>query len=147
MPVTVRHATSSDLEALLGLYAQLSPDNASTDPIRAALGLRQVLTRPELSLLVAESNGAVLGTVMLVVVPNLTHNARPWIQIENMVVDKTVRRAGVGGAFMEAAVAFAKETGAYKIQLQSAEHRHEAHAFYESLGFRASSLGFRRYFG
>lgn len=146
MAVTVRRAAASDLEALLRLYAELSPENAATDRARAAEGLSQILARPDIHLLVAELDEQIAGTVMLVVVPNLTHNARPWIQLENMVVDETARRAGVGRALMSAAYALAGETGAYKIQLQSGEHRHEAHRFYESLGFRASSLGFRRYF-
>jgi len=146
MPATVRPATLSDLEALLRLYVQLSPDNAATSPAAAAAGLARMIAHADVSLLVAEVEGSVAATVTLIVVPNLTHNARPWIQLENMVVDESVRRSGTGRALIEAACDLARGRGAYKIQLQSADHRHGAHAFYEAAGFTASSLGFRRYF-
>ena len=146
MPAMVRDATVDDLDALLRLYVQLSPDNATTGSPAAAEGLRRMVEHPDVSLLVAELEGALAGTVTLMLVPNLTHNARPWIQLENMVVDENVRRGGVGKALIQAATELALRTNAYKIQLQSADHRHGAHAFYEANGFNASSLGFRRYF-
>jgi GNAT superfamily N-acetyltransferase len=146
MTAKVHEATVDDLDALLRLYVQLSPDNAMTSRETAAKGLARMIAHPGVSLLVATLDGVVAGTVTLILIPNLTHNARPWIQLENMVVDESVRRGGVGRALIEAATDLARRTNAYKIQLQSADHRHGAHAFYEASGFKASSLGFRRYF-
>ncbi len=146
MPVQIRPATEGDLDALLALYVQLSPENAGADRDLAAAGLQTMFADTHVSLLVASLDGMVVGTVTLIVVPNLTHNARPWIQLENMVVDESVRRSGAGRALLEAAEALAQESSAYKIQLQSADHRHGAHAFYKSAGFKASSLGFRKYY-
>lgn len=120
----------------------MPPPNPDAPP-RACAGCRGAPTSCCSS---PKSAGTPVGTVTLVVVPNLTHNARPWIQLENMVVDHSARRAGVGRDLLDAAVAFAHETNAYTIQLQSGEHRREAHAFYASMGFQPSSLGFRRYF-
>jgi GNAT superfamily N-acetyltransferase len=146
MVATVRLALESDLDALLGLYIQLSPGNAALDRAAAAEGLAGMLAHPDIFLLVADVDGRVGGTVTLVLVPNLTHDARPWIQLENMVVDQSIRQGGVGRALISAAEDLAARTNAYKIQLQSADHRHVAHAFYEAAGFVPSSVGFRRYF-
>jgi GNAT superfamily N-acetyltransferase len=146
MLATVRPAVTTDLDALLELYVQLSPGNAAIDRGSAAQGLARMLAHPGVSLLVAEIDGRVAGTVTLVLVPNLTHDARPWIQLENMVVDQSIRRGGVGRALISAAEQLAARTNAYKIQLQSADHRRGAHAFYQAAGFVPSSLGFRRYF-
>ncbi len=143
---TIRPASLEDLPALLDLYVQLSATNAATQPARAAAGLRRILAREDISLLVAEIDGRVAGTVMLVVVPGLTHNARPWIQLENMVVDGSIRRSGVGRALLAAAFDLAREHDAYKIQLESAAYRTEAHEFYEAAGFTRAAIGFRRYF-
>jgi hypothetical protein len=44
---------------------------------------------------------------------------------------------------MEYAVAEAKKAGCYRISLDSNNVRKEAHKFYESLGFKGSSIGFR----
>ncbi len=143
--VTVRPAATADLDALLALYVQLSEDNHATDPVRAAAAFEALTAREGAALLVAELDGRIVGTLTLIVVPNLTHNAQPWAQVENMVVDTGVRRSGAGRLLIERALAIAAETGCYKVQLQSANQRHEAHRFYEVTGFAPSSVGFRRY--
>lgn len=136
-----------DLDALLGLYEQLSDSNAGTDRGRAEAALRTVIDRDGLSLLIAEINGRTVGTVTLVIVPNLTHNARPWAQVENMVVEESLRGTGAGRALMGECIRLAREAGCYKLQLQSAEGRTGAHRFYEHLGFEDTSAGFRLYLG
>lgn len=143
--MNIRRASQGDLDALLRLYVQLNAGNAGTDASKAAAALEQLAQTPGVTLLVAESDGAVVGTVTLVVVPNLTHNAEPWAQIENMVVDESERSTGVGRQLMEACLALAQAAGCYKVQLQSAEQRTGAHRFYARLGFEDTSAGFRKY--
>lgn len=143
--MNVRRASQGDLDALLRLYTQLSPENAATERSRAALAFEQITSSPGVSLLVAESGDTVVGTVTLVVVPNLTHHAQPWAQVENMVVDESVRGSGVGRQLLEKCVELAREAGCYKLQLQSASQRTEAHRFYARLGFEDTSAGFRKY--
>ncbi len=140
----------SDLDALLRLYEQLSAGNAGTDRDRASAALEALLASPGATLLVAEDDGSVIGTVTLVVVPNLTHNAQPWAQVENMVTDASVRGGGAGRALLEECLRLAAGAECYKVQLQSANTRttpeNDAHGFYRHLGFDASSSGFRYYF-
>lgn len=148
--VSVRPAAQADLERLLALYVQLSPANAETTLDTARPALAEMLAAPHIDLLVAESGGEVIGTVTLVVVPNLTHNGAPWAQVENMVVDELLRGSGVGRALIDECLRIAKDFGCYKVQLQSGNQRREgpndAHAFYRRLGFELSSAGFRLYF-
>ncbi len=147
---TIRRAAATDLDALLGLYVQLNAGNAGTDPVKAGAVLEQLRGTPIATLLVAEHEGAVVGTVTLVIVPNLTHNAEPWAQIENMVTDVSVRGTGAGRALIEECLRLAREAGCYKVQLQSGNQRrspdNDAHGFYRHLGFEPSSTGFRFYF-
>lgn len=143
--VSVRPAEPRDLDALLSLYQQLSPGNAATDRGDAGCALAAMLASPHIILLVAESGGAVVGTATLVVVPNLTHSAVPWAQLENMVVDAAHRGHGVGERLLVAARDEAWARGCYKVQLQSANEREGAHRFYARFGFRPSSVGFRLY--
>jgi GNAT superfamily N-acetyltransferase len=148
--MNVRRASKDDLDALLRLYVQLSEQNALTEGSRAADALEHILASPGLELLVVEGEDGVRGTLTLVVVANLTHNARPWAQVENMVVDESVRGEGFGRALIEGALQIAREAGCYKVQLQSGNQRrsaeNDAHAFYKRLGFQDSSVGFRFYF-
>jgi GNAT superfamily N-acetyltransferase len=142
----VRDAVEADLEALLGLYVQLSPGNASTTAEAARPGLRAMLADERVRLVVVEgTHGRVVATATVVIVPNLTHDGQPWAQVENVVVDESVRGTGAGRLVMDECVRLAWEAGCYKVQLQSADHREGAHRFYEGMGFRASSLGFRLY--
>jgi GNAT superfamily N-acetyltransferase len=148
--VTIRSAVDADLERLLELYVQLSPANAETTFDSARPALAEVIEAPHIYLLVAEAEGHVVGTVTLVLVPNLTHNGAPWAQVENMVVDESLRGSGIGRALIDECLRIAKEHGCYKVQLQSGNQRREgpndAHAFYRRLGFEPSSVGFRLYF-
>jgi GNAT superfamily N-acetyltransferase len=148
--MNVRRAATADLDSLLRLYEQLSAANAATDRVRAATALEEILATPSVFLLVAEHGGTVVGTVTLVIVPNLTHNAQHWAQVENMVTDASLRGSGAGRALIEYCLALAREAGCYKVQLQSANPRataeNDAHGFYRHLGFEPSSTGFRYYF-
>ena len=141
----VRSAVEGDLEALLALYVQLSAGNASTTVEAAPPGLRAMLADERIHVLVIEGDGGVVGTATVVIVPNLTHDGQPWAQVENVVVDESVRGTWAGRMLMAECVRLAWEAGCYKVQLQSADHREGAHRFYERLGFEASSVGFRLY--
>ena len=110
-----------------------------------------ILAREGMHLLIAESRaGEVIGTVTLVIVPNLTHNSQPWAQVENMVTDASIRGSGAGRALIEECLRLARDAGCYKVQLQSGNQRatveNDAHGFYGHLGFEPSSTGFRCYF-
>lgn len=112
--------------------------------------LGAILANRGMRLLVGELRGRVVGTVTLVVAPNLTHGGKPWAQVENMVVDEGLRGTGVGRVLIEECLRIAREAGCYKVQLQSGNERregpHDAHAFYAHVGFQPSSVGFRYYF-
>lgn len=105
----------------------------------------RIETDPDRSVLVAERRGQIIGTLDLIVVANLTHDAQPWAVIDNVVVDAACRRIGVGRALMDEAVDRAAQAGCYKVELLSHERRHTAHAFYRAMGFENSAEGFRRH--
>ncbi|HXD55999.1 MAG TPA: GNAT family N-acetyltransferase [Solirubrobacteraceae bacterium] len=146
--IRVREATSTDLDALSGLYEQLTgaldeplPD-PPPDPREV---LDRILADPARSLLVAELDGRLVGTVDVLIAPNLTHHAQPWALVENVVVAESARRRGVGRALMLRAIELAREAGCYKVNLISGNERTGAHDFYRSLGFEAIGQGFKSY--
>ncbi len=146
--VLVRHARAADLDALLSLYEELADssitaapsDRGSSEPL-----LAQILVDPARHLIVATVDGRVLGTADLLVVPNLTHHAKPWAIVENVIVGEAVRRTGVGKALMEHLIELARAAGCYKLQLLSGKQRREAHEFYRRLGLDAVAEGFKIY--
>jgi GNAT superfamily N-acetyltransferase len=146
---TVRKAIEFDIPRILELYRQLTittaPAESGKQPSDA--DYRQVFNRistfPGMELIVAEEGGEIIGSLVLLVVPNLSHQALPWAVVENVIVDETRRRTGVGRLLMEYAINQARAAGCYRIGLSSNNSRKEAHRFYESLGFKGSSIGFR----
>jgi ribosomal protein S18 acetylase RimI-like enzyme len=141
----VRSARSEDLPELVSLLGQLHAEDAPPDMERLSATFAQMLATPARAVLVACVGEALVGTLDLEVVANLTHGGRPWAGIENVVVDAAYRRRGVGRALAEVAVELAREAGCYKLQLLSREDRQAAHALYEASGFDVRVRGFRRY--
>jgi len=147
MPTTiVRYATPNDAPALLELYRQLSDRSPLPTLDETVAVIDEMATHPGLHLLVAEIEGEVAGTATIAVIPSITHLAKPWAQIENVVVLDAYRRRGVGKALMDRCADITRAAGGYKMQLISSDVRREAHAFYLAAGFEDEFRGFRMYF-
>ena len=147
--MNIRPAKEKDIPRLLELYRQLSfnPEEYNVPPQKECRrAFKEMAKVPRYSLLVAEENGEVIGTMVLAILPSIAHQAQPFAVIEHSVVDEKRRSKGVGKALMEHCVKLAKEAGCYKIMLSSDKRRNRAHKFYKSLGFEASGEGFRYYF-
>jgi N-acetylglutamate synthase-like GNAT family acetyltransferase len=142
----IRKATDRDIPRILELYEQLTEEKLDLSPDIAKRVFSEITALPRQEFLVAEKDGRVAGTLFLQIVPNLSHNARPWAMVENMVVDSQYRRQGIGRELMRYAFSRCRGAGCYKVQLLSNKKRLEAHQFYRSLGFEDSALGFRIYF-
>ena len=148
----VRPATEADLPRILELYREMTVTTSQAEAGRSPSPedfrkvYAQICAMPGHDLLVAEEQGEVAGTMVLLIVPNLSHGALPWATVENLVVDRRYQRQGLGKLLMEYAVTLAREAGCYKLQLSSNKKRSEAHHFYRDLGFQASAHGFRLYF-
>ena len=147
----IRAATEGDIPRILELYQQLALNVLEAEKRRCLSAdyinvFREMEAFPGHELLVAEDGGEVVGSLVLVIVPNLSHGALPWAIIENVIVDEKHRRGGAGRQLMEYAIARAKEANCCRIGLSSNKVRHEAHQFYRAMGFEDSACGFRIYF-
>ncbi|MFG1678176.1 GNAT family N-acetyltransferase [Micromonospora sp. NPDC049282] len=144
--LTIRPATpDDDVDQLFDLLRQLAPDDDRPASEALVAAWRGLHAQPGRELLLAHLGPRLVGTLDTLAVPNLTHGARPFMLVENVVVDRAARRRGVAAALMRAAVDSARSTNCYKIQLVSHQRRVEAHRLYESAGFTPSATGFRRY--
>jgi GNAT superfamily N-acetyltransferase len=147
--VIIRPARAGDLSGLLRLYAELAEGREESAPAATGEGgptFDAIIADPPRHLLVAVVEGDVVGSVDVIVIPNLTHHGRPWAIMENVIVAQRHRRAGVGAALMRSALAVVTEAGCYKMQLHSGKQRSDAHAFYRALGMEAVAEGFKIYF-
>jgi ribosomal protein S18 acetylase RimI-like enzyme len=144
----IRLATEADLPRIVELLAQLSPDDPDREdtstplPYNYHLVFRE-MTQGKQQLFVAEVRKKIVGTLVLVVVQNLSHKGSPYAIIENVVVDEKQRSKGIGEALIRRAVDEARKAGCYKVSLTSNKLRTEAHRFYERLGFGRTHEAFR----
>lgn len=133
MSVTVRAIDVVDqalVDALNRLIPQLSADATPLD----LTTLNEITQRSGNTVFVAEHDGAIVGTLTLVVVVTPT-GSRAWI--EDVVVDQSARGMGVGRALVATAVGVARDQGVRKVDLTSKPSRVEANGLYQSLGFVA----------
>ncbi len=91
--------------------------------------------------LVAERDGKVIGVATLHLTPVL-HRAGAVGRVTALVVDETVRGTGAGAAIMREAESIMKARGCVIMEVTSNRKRVDAHAFYEQLGYTATSYRF-----
>jgi len=142
---TVRPAVEPDVPRILELYEELTGERHDLTRHETGPVFAEISSMPGHELLVAEEGGVVVGTMVLLIVPNFSHGALPWAIVENLVVDPGHRRREIGRLLTEYAIARAREAGCYKLQLLSSVKRGESHRFYKRLGFKMSAYGFRMY--
>ncbi len=148
----IRVATEEDIPRILDLYHELTISLSQVEMSRSSSAddyrrvFAEICADPRHELFVDEEKGQVVGTVVLLIIPNLSHSATPWALVENLVVGQKYRRSGLGKLLLEHVIARAKEKGCHRIELCSDKRRKEAHRLYRSVGFEASAYGFRIYF-
>ena len=143
----VRAATRSDLHRLaelmnLGGVPGRAPCEAPDDlePYRRAL---RDIEDGSGGVLVAELDGEVVGVCQLVVFRHLQARGGLCAEIESTHVHPAHRSHGIGTTLVRAAIQQAQALGCYPVQLTSNDVRHDAHRFYERLGFTPSHRGFK----
>ena len=145
----IRRAVEKDIARILELYHQLNATKLPAESERPMEDYRLIFGEigsfNGMELIVAEDGGEVVGSTVLIIVPNLSHSGLPWAIVENVIVDQNRRGKGFGWDLMKYAEGRAREAGCYKIGLSSDNSRKEAHEFYRSLGYKATAQGFRLY--
>ena len=146
MAEVIRDAEERDLERIVELYGQFAPSGDNPEPGSRAQSLEalgKITAREGVRLLVLEADGRVEGSVVLVIVPNLTHGGRPWAVIEHMVVEESRRGTGMGRRLLRRVEETVVEAGCYKLQFLSAWRRKDtAHPFSRRWGTSRRRGGF-----
>jgi GNAT superfamily N-acetyltransferase len=135
----VRDARPDDARSLSPLLAELGFP-ASADEVHARLDA--MLAAGEI-VLVAERDGDVIGLATVHVTP-VVHRPTAVGRITALVVAERARREGIGRALVAAAERRVAARGCALIELTSNRQRTAAHAFYERLGYEATSLRFKK---
>lgn len=140
--MTIRSATAADADALFSLVEQLGhalkPDRAAFERTFATYLAGDT---PDVVLFLAEESDAVVGYVLMSVVPLLSTNG-PAAQLQEIVVDQSGRGTAVGTQLVRAVEAECVRRGV--TQLTVAARR--AGGFYDRLGYHENAEYMRRFF-
>ena len=136
----LRELNEKDLESLIKLYEQLDGANGDfTAEDARKIWKAEIEGNRKIKYFGAVKNGKVISTCYCLIIPNLTRLGSSIAFVENVVTDSEYRGQGLGRKVMEMAIEFARENNCYKVILQSASFRKEAHQFYKNLGFDGES--------
>lgn len=134
--VEVRRAQAEDLEAVAPLFTAYRVFYRQPhDPEADRVFLKERLDNGESVIFIAEANGEPAGFVQLY--PSFSSVAlkRVWV-LNDLYTSKETRKQGVGTALLEQARAFAAETGAKGLVLETTPDNETAQALYEQLGWK-----------
>jgi GNAT superfamily N-acetyltransferase len=130
----VREARAGEGERLLTAYEWLfAPPGAKPpmwDPARAPARLEDAIAADDATVFVAEEDGELAGLCSAYLdLDSVRYGLRCWV--EDLAVHPDHRSAGIGGALLDAAEAWARDRGASHLELDSGLARTDAHRFYE----------------
>lgn len=94
-------------------------------------------------LVVAELDGAIVGTLQLTFTPSISFQGGLRATVESVRVDERYRGRGIGREMMLWAIDRAKQKGCVSMQLTTHNQRSDAHRFYTGLGFSKTHTGMK----
>lgn len=131
----IREITQQDLNGLLTLYMQLH-DNPMPETTQELQNLwQQILNDKNHHIIIAEEDGKIVSSCVCVIIPNLTHNQRPYAFVENVITDENYRKRGLATACLNYAKEIAQKENCYKLMLLTGSKKESTLNFYERAGY------------
>lgn len=142
--IVVREAGPDDADTLAALMAEMDDEaDARVDAGHMRKIMANMAAYPDFRAYLALSDtGTPVGTFTLMVFSSPSHGGARQAMLDAVVVTRSRRGQGVGGAMLQHALNIAAASGCYKMTLSSNLKRVDAHRFYEDLGFRQHGISF-----
>ncbi len=146
MKITFRDARRDDVPAIMAMLADdvLGAGREAADPAPYFAAFDAMQAENGNMLIVGEVAGVVMATYQLTFISGLSLKAARRAQVESIRVAAKFRGQGGGAQMMQDAEARSRAAGCSLMQLTTNKSRGRAQAFYESIGFTASHIGFKR---
>ena len=144
--VSIRPARREDVAAIVAMLADDHLGRARErveDPLPESYyqAFERVECDQNLTLVVAESEGRVVGCLQLAILPGISTQGGIRGLLEDVRVASDCRSRGIGEQLVQWAVAEAKARGCNLVELLTHQTRTDAQRFYKRLGFTASHVG------
>lgn len=150
MNLTFRKARIADLSRLIELlsedeFGQIRESKSASLNENYLKAFHKIDSDLNQYLMIVESNGEIVGTCHLTVIPSLTFRGSTRMQIEAVRIADEYRGQKIGSWMFNQAILYAKEHDVSIIGLTTNKKRSKAKRFYEKLGFEASHEGMKLY--
>ncbi len=106
----------------------------------AKLVLKKIRSNQNHVVMVADSDGQIVGSITLLIEPKFIHQGGLVGHIEDVVVRSELQSKGIGEQLVNAALGYAKNHGCYKTILDCDDN---VKPFYEKIGFKRNSNAMR----
>lgn len=131
----IREIVKEDYNGLMELYMQLH-DNPMPEKTSEIMELwERILNDKEHHIIVAEIDGKIVSSCVCVIIPNLTHNQRPYALIENVITHNDYRKKGLATSCLNYAKEIAIKENCYKLMLLTGSKKESTLNFYERAGY------------
>ena len=129
----IREMTSEDIPQLAQLYKQFWDEESSIENMYKKFN--EFHDNGSYILLSAVQNNLLIGSVMGIICGELYGECKPFMVLENMIIDKKFRNNGVGKALISELEKKASKNNCTQIILVTETNRVDACKFYESAGY------------
>jgi GNAT superfamily N-acetyltransferase len=141
--IVIRRAMLSDSEPCAALLTELGYPATSAFVQEK---LKQLADGESDRVFVALDGERVVAFASCHVMP-LMHERENLCRVTALVVAADFRRHNIGGRLMHAIEKYAQDSRCVRVEVTSGEQRHDAHNFYEELGFHEVSRRFIKRLG
>lgn len=138
----IRNMLKTDMPQLAVLYKQFW--NEDSNILAMEEQFNRLSKQEAYILLSATIKDKLVGSVMGIVCQELYGNCMPFLVLENMIVDKSVRRRGIGKCLIQKLEEIARLKNCTQIILVTEMERIDACSFYESCGFQLNNKGYKK---
>jgi len=143
--VDLREATSVDAPSLVTLIRSLARVMDVVTPVDEAY-VREYIASQGSGILVADDGGHVIGLLSYSLRPSLVHAGRSCV-IEELVIDQTTQRQGVGARLVEDLLRRAAEWGCVEVSVTTLAGQRGAIEFYKERGFSDDAVLLEKHLG
>jgi L-amino acid N-acyltransferase YncA len=141
--MTIRPARQDDVPAVVTMYNLSKGISAATFDVKTVSNIfEKVQKHPNFHVYIAEIDGKVVGTFMLVVMDKPAAGELPHGVVENVAVHKRYQRRGIGKRMMRFAMERCKEAGCRELRFATNDRNAEVSRLFATLGFEQHGYGY-----
>lgn len=134
----IREIAVQDYEGLMRLYMQLHGNAYPEKDERMEKLWNHILADGYHHIVVAEEDGKIVSSCVCVIVPNLTHDQRPYALVENVITDEAYRKRGLATECLNFAREIARKENCYKMMLLTGSKQESTLNFYRQAGYNSN---------